>query len=204
MEPVHFPIAGYRINEYLLVLHPPEDLWQKLTRVKNEFAEKYKNNVARYIKPHIMLVNFLSLDMMEDKIVQRLQSVSLGVSPFKIELKDYGSYPSHTIYVNVISKLPIQHLVAQLKDMQRMMKLDKEHKPHFIDEPHIAICRKLKPWQYEEGWLEYSNRQFTGRFIADNMLLLKRKAGEKSAYQIVKRFEFMNLPVATKQGSLFM
>ena len=204
MEPVNFHMPGYRINEYLLVLTPPEDLWQKIVRIKGEFAEKYKVSSAKYLKPHIALVNFLTLDMMEEKIIQRLQSIAMGIAPFKIELKDYGSYPSHTIYVNVISKLPIQHIIRQLKEAQRLMKLNNENKPHFIEEPHIGIARKLKPWQYEQGWLEYSHRQFTGRFIADHMLLLKRRAGEKAAFQIAQRFEFQNLPVVTKQGSLFM
>ena len=203
MEPVNFHMPGYRINEYLLVLTPPEDLWQKIVKIKEEFGEKYKVSSAKYLKPHIALVNFMMLDMMEEKIVQRLQSIAMGVAPFKIELKDYGSYPSHTIFVNVISKLPIQHIIKQLKEAQRLMKLNNENKPHFIEEPHIAVARKLKPWQYEQGWTEYSHRQFTGRFISDHMLLLKRRAGDKSAFQIAKRFEFQDLPVVTKQGSLF-
>jgi 2'-5' RNA ligase len=126
----------------------------------------------------------------------------MGITPFKVELNNYGSYPSHTILINITSKLPIQQLVKNIKEAQRLLKLNNEYKPHFIEEPHIAICRKLKPWQYEQGWLEYSNRQFTGRFIADHMLLIKRKVGDK-AYQITRRFEFQNLPVTTKQASLF-
>jgi hypothetical protein len=90
-----------------------------------------------------------------------------------------------------------------MKQAQRLMTLNRENKPHFIETPHLSICRKLKPWQYEEGWLDYSHRQFTGRFIADSMLLLKRRAGEKTAFQIARRFEFQNLPVTTKQGNLF-
>jgi 2'-5' RNA ligase len=204
MEPVNFHMPGYRINEYLLVLAPPEDLWHKIVKLKEEFSEKYKSVSAKFLKPHIALVNFLTLDMMEEKIIQRLQTIAMGVAPFKIELKDYGNYPSHTIFVNVTSKLPIQHVVKQLKEAQRLMKLNNENKPHFIEEPHIGIARKLKPWQFEQAWLEYSHRQFTGRFIADSMLLLKRKAGDKTAFQIAKRFEFQNLPVTTKQGSLFV
>lgn len=204
MEPVNIQMPGYRVNEYLVVLTPPEELWQKIVKVKEEFSEKYKVPSAKYLRPHIALVNFLTLEMMEERIIQRLHSISMGIAPFKIELKDYGSYPSHTIFINVISKVPIQNIVRQLKEAQRLMKLNNENKPHFIDEPHIGIARKLKPWQYEEGWLEYSHRQFTGRFIADSMLLLKRKTGEKAAFQIVKRFEFQNLPVTTKQGSLFI
>jgi hypothetical protein len=83
------------------------------------------------------------------------------------------------------------------------MTINKENKPHFINDPYIAVARRLLPWQYEQGWLDYSHRHFTGRFIADSMLLLKRRVGNKS-YQIVQRFQFMNLPVATRQGELFM
>jgi hypothetical protein len=76
--------------------------------------------------------------------------------------------------------------VRQLKEAQRLLKLNNENKPHFIDDPHLIICRKLKPWQYEQGWLEYAHRQFTGRFIADGMLLLKREAGTKTGLQVVR------------------
>ena len=203
MEPVNFYMPGYQINEYLLVLNPHEELRNKITDIKKEFSSKYKTVIAGKTKPHLTLVNFVSLAMMEEKIIQRMQAIAMGIAPFKVELKDYGSFPSHTIFINVISKLPIQSLVKQLKVAQRLMKLNNENKPHFIDEPHITICRKLKPWQYEEGWLEYSNRQFTGRFIADGMLLLKRPAREKISFQIARRFEFQNLPVSIKQGSLF-
>ena len=197
-------IPGYRINEYLLVLSPSEDLWQKIMKIKEGFAEKYKNDIAKFTKPHVTLINWVSLELMEEKMMQRLQMISMGITPFKVELRDYGSFPTHTIFINVVSKVPIQSLVREMKQAQKLMTLNKENKPHFIETPHLSICRKLKPWQYEEGWLEYSNRQFTGRFIADSMLLLKRTAGEKVKFQIAKRLEFQNLPVATRQGNLFV
>jgi 2'-5' RNA ligase len=203
MEAVNFHMPGYKVDEYMIVLAPHRDLWDRLKKIKDEFAEKYKAPNARFTRPHVALVNFLTLGMMEEKIIQRLQSIAMGMTPFKVELKDFGSYPTHTIFINVLSKLPIQKLVSNLKEAQRLMKLNAENKPHFIEDPHITICMKLKPWQYEQGWLEYSHRHFTGRFIADSMLLLKRPAGEKGAFQIARRFDFMNLPVNTKQGSLF-
>lgn len=202
MKTIH-TIPGYRVNEYLLVLSPHEELWQKILKVKKEFAENYNAPTAVWGKPHLTLAKFQQIEMMEERIVNRLKRVSMGYHPFKVELKDFGSFPSHTIYINVTSKLPIQNLVKEIRVAQQLMKLDKEHKPHFLDEPNFAIARKLVPWQYEKAWLEYSQRQFTGRFIADGMLLLKRREGDK-AYQIVQRFDFMNLPVTTKQGELFM
>ena len=202
MKTIIQTIPGYRINEYSLVLSPHEELWQKILKLKKEFAETYKAPTAIWGKPHLTLVRFQQIEMMEERIINRLKTISMGYHPFKVELKDFGSFPSHSIYINVTSKLPVQNLVKEIRSVQQLMKMDKEHKPHFLDEPHFAIARKLVPWQYEKAWLEYSQRQFTGRFIADAMLLLKRREGDK-AYQIAQRFEFMNLPVTTKQGELF-
>ena len=196
-------IPGYRYNEYLLILNPHEELRNKIMQVKKEFAEKYKAPIAIYTKPHITLVNFVQFDMMEERIVNSLKTIAMGYPPFKVELKDFASYPSHTIYINIESKLQVQNLIKELRAAQRLMTINKDNKPHFLDNPNITIAGRLSPWQYEQGWLEYSNRHFTGRFIADSMLLLKRRVGDKP-YQIVQRFDFMNLPVTTKQGELFI
>jgi len=203
MTPSVLTIPGYRMNEYLLVLNPHEDLRNRIMQVKKDFAEKYKTALTAGGRPHIALARFTQLEMMEERIVNRLKTVAMGYHPFKVELKNFGSFPSHTIFINVATRLPVQQLVKEIRESQRLMKLDKEHKPHFIDEPYIMIARKLMPWQYEKGWLEYSHRHFTGRFIADSMLLLKRRVGDK-AYQIVQRLEFMNLPVSIRQGELFV
>lgn len=197
-------MPGYRVYEYLLVLNPHEELRNRILQVKKEFYEAYKATTAIGGKPHVALVNFLQYEMMEERLVNRLKTIAMGYYPIKVELKDFGSFPSHTIYINVISKMPIQNLLKEIRSQaQRLMKLNDDNKPHFIMEPHIAIARKLVPWQYEKGWLEYSNKHFTGRFIADGMLLLKRPLDEKG-YQIVDKFQFENLPVATRQGELFM
>jgi len=199
-------LPGYRIYEYLLVLNPHEELRNRSMGVKNEFYEKYQAETAPKFsggKPHIMLVNYVQYEMMEERVINHLKTIAMGFHPIKVELKDYGSFPSHTIYINITSKVPVQSLVKQIRtETQRLMKLNDDNKPHFILEPHLTIARKLLPWQYEKGWLEYSHRHFTGRFIADAMLLLKRPVGELK-YEIAKRFEFQNLPVATKQGDLF-
>ena len=141
--------------------------------------------------------------MLEERIMHALHKVAMGFPPFKITLKDFGSFPAHTIYLNVTSKLPVQQLVKTVRtEAQRLMKMNEENKPYFIMEPHFNIARKLKPWQYEKGWLEYSQKHFTGHFIASGMQLLKRPAGEKK-YQLAAGFSFENLPVTTKQGELF-
>ncbi len=203
MQLTGITLPGYRVYEYLLVLNPHEELRNRIQQVKKEFYDAYKAPTAIGGKPHITLVNFVQYEMMEERIINRLNVIAMSHPPFKVELKEFGSFPSHTIYINVVSKVPVQSLVKLVRaEAQRLMKLNDENKPHFILEPHVTIARKLKPWQYEKGWLEYSNKSFTGRFIADAMLLFRRPVGEMK-YQVVNRFEFRNMPVTTKQGDLF-
>lgn len=194
-------LPGYRMCEYLLVLQPHEELWNKIISIKKEFAAKFEAPSAEWGKPHITLVKFSQLQMMEERIANRLKMIAMAMPAFKVELKDFGSFPSHTIYINVETKVAIQMLVKHLKTAQSLMKT-KEVKPHFMENFYLTVARQLLPWQYEKGWLEYSHRHFTGRFIAGSMLLLRRPEGVKG-YQTVQKFEFMNMPVVTTQGALF-
>ena len=197
-------MPGYQLNQYLLVLNPHEELRNKIMDIKKVFYESYKASAALFGKPYITLVSFTQCEMVEKQIKSKLQIIAREHKPAKIELKDYGSFPAHTIFINIISKVAIQTLVKKIRtETQKLMKLDEENKPHFIMEPHLAIARKLLPWQYEKGWLEYSHSHFTGRFIANEMLLLKRRVGEMK-YEIAESFEFENLPINTTQGVMFL
>ena len=197
-------IPGYRIYEYLLVFSPHKELWDKIMEVKMKFADDYESENARWGKPQVTLANFVQYEMMQERLVNRLRIVAMGATPFKVELRDFGSFPSHTIYINIVTKVHVQNLVKAIRhESQKLMKLNDDNKPHFILEPHLTIARKLLPWQYEKGWLEFSNKNFTGRFIADSMVLLRRPVGEMK-YQVVRKFEFQNMPVMTRQGELFM
>ncbi len=204
MEPIIVnTIPGYRVYEYLIVINPHEDLVNRISKVKEEFAVQFKAELATKTKPQLVIAAFSQYAMMEERILNNLRKLSMGFPPFKVELKDFGSFPSHTIYINVTSKLPIQNLVKEIRSQsQRLMKLNDENKPHFMMEPHITIARKLLPWQYEKSWMEYSQKHFRGSFIAGSMTVLKRLAGEVR-YKLIERFEFQNLPVLTKQGELF-
>ena len=203
METIINTIPGYRLYEYLLVLSPHEELWNRIMKLKENFAAKHESDFARWGNPHITLASFLQYEIKEARIINHLERIAMGYRPFKVELKDFGYVPPHMIYINIESKLPVQNLVKEIRTgSTELMKLNDGTKPHFIMEPHITIGRKLKPAQFEKAWLEYSNSHFTGRFIANGMTLLKRPVDEMK-YHIAAKFDFQNLPVATKQGELF-
>lgn len=203
MQAASFNMSGYPLCEYLLVLSPHEDLQDKILKIKDEFYKSYNvtSSFGFGSNPHIPLMKFNTWERMEEKIVNFLKVIAMGTLVFKVALKDYGSLPSHTIYINVTTRIPINNLIVRLREAKKLMK-SPNPTPHFITDFYIPVARNLLPWQYEKGWLEYSHRHFTASFMADGMLLLKRKEGEK-AYQIVQHMKFMNLSVGTKQGILF-
>ena len=196
-------LPGYKVYEYLLILNPHQELSERIVGLKKEFNTKF-NRTGYVTKPNISIVKFTQYELYEKRIRENLHRVAMEMKPFKIELKDYGSFPTHTIFINVTSKLPFQLLAKKVRtETQKLMKFDDDHKPHFFMEPYIPVAQKISQQTYDKAWLEYSHRHFTGRFIVDDMLLLKRPLGE-FGYQIAERFKLENLAVPSiSQGSLF-
>ncbi len=192
-----------QIYEYMLILSPHEDLRDKVMRLKQAFYDTYKAEAALWAKPHITLVRYRQFEMSESRIISRLQQTAMRFAPVRVHLQGFGGFPCHTIYINIADKIQVRQIVTQIRtDAQRLMKPGGSHKPHFITEPHLSIAHQLQPRQYELAWQAYQHKHFSGSFIADAMLLLKRPAG-RYRYEILRRFDFQNLPVGTAQGNLF-
>lgn len=203
MQPTTLHLPGYQPCKYKIVLTPHEELAKKIMEVQQRFVDKYKVTTTSVYRPQLILVTFTQLQALEEKIINRLRLIAMAYHPIKIELRNYGSYPSHTIFIEVISKNEVTPLVKKIReDAQRLIKLDNDNRPHFIMDANLTIARKLKPWQYENGWLEYSHLQFTGRFIAKNITLMRKRPGDER-YTRLATFEFENMPIETKQGELF-
>src|SRR6185503_1052823 len=123
MKEIINSIPAHKLYEYRLVLNPHEELRNRIMHVKKQFFESYQADAAVYGKPHIAIVNFVQYQMMEVRLVNRLKTIAMGYRPFKVELKDYGSFPSHTIYINITSKVPVQNLVKKIRsEGRRLMK----------------------------------------------------------------------------------
>lgn len=188
-------------NEYLLILSPERNLLELIMQEKKLFYEKYKAVTALSSKPHVTLVNFLQWQPMEEKIIHRLNNIAAAQHPFMLAIDGFGSFPSHTIFFTVTTPTAIQELVKQIRPIQHLLK-SKDDKPHLIMEPHLTLARRLAPWQYEQGWLEYGQKHFTGKCLMKNMLLLKKEDGEKY-YKSVKEFAFTGELKKVTQGNLF-
>jgi hypothetical protein len=194
-------MPGYRLYEYLLLLDPHEELRNRIERNRKELVERYHLQQPPTGRPNVSLVRFSATQMMEEKIIHRLQLIAMEEKPFVVELKDYGSYPMHAIFIRIANQPRVLELIKDLKQARRLMKTAGED-PHFLLDPQIPLAGRIPKEKYLEAMKEYLHKKFTGRFLADAFLLLKRAKNEKR-YQVVKRFDFECIPVATAQGVLF-
>lgn len=200
---MHVPLStpGHQLYEYQLVIDPHEELRHKIEKSRLQLTEKYHIQQPQTGRPHISLVRFKAVKMMEEKIINRLQIIAMAEKPFMVELQDYGSYPMHAIFIKIANQPRVLQLIKNLKQARQLMKAAGDD-PHFLQDPQIALAGRLPKEKYLEIMKEYLHKKFTGKFIADAMLLLHRAENEKR-YQIVKRFSFECLPVSTAQGVLF-
>lgn len=202
METNLFHMPGYRVSEYLLVLDIPEALRHKIEKARTELLEKYIIPQPPAGRPHVTLARFVMPEMVEEKFLYYVQVIAMAEKPFLIELKNYGSYPMHSIYINIANQQRVMQLIKNLKELRRFMKSGGED-PYFLQDPTIPLAGRIDKKIYIEAVKEYTHKHFSGKFVADAMLLLKRKSGEKK-YQVLRRFDFQNLPVGASQGNLFM
>jgi 2'-5' RNA ligase len=196
-----FQMPAYRINEYRLIVPLPQVLQEKMHHLRICMHEKHAVKFPFDLKPGLTILRCHAFERIEPKLVERLQQVAMSHNPFKVEIKDFSAYPSHTIYADVLTKGPFHELVKNLRKAKWLMNIP-DHEPYFITEPHLILAQRLKPKEFTRMWLDCEHRQFTGRFVADAMLLLKRSPINKR-WTVLRRMEFMSLPMDVKQGQLF-
>lgn len=186
---------------YLLLLDIPEIVEEKIMKIKNEFFARFKTPLA-LSKPHITLSTFIQYSHNEKKIVFEINSIAKSINKIKIELEDYASYPTHTIYIEVKSDNTVTDLVKKIRsNTSKYMKYDKDPVAFFTNHPHIIIASELSNNVYNEGWKWLRQQHFKASFYTNQMTLLKRKPNQK--YTIVKKFLFENTNISLRQGNLF-
>jgi hypothetical protein len=53
------------VSEYLLILQPHEDLYNKILDIKRSFADTYDCPMAAFLKPHLTLIKFMQFEMQQ-------------------------------------------------------------------------------------------------------------------------------------------
>jgi hypothetical protein len=197
-----FGYPGDVSYEYVILLGLPEAVKKRVVTKKRDFFSKYGTLSAIRSAPHMKLVSFTMKSSLEDRIIESLEKVSLGEAPFKVSLKNYGAYEKHSISIKVQDREPILSLCSQLSSLLSITSQAPLPPAAFTNEPAIEIASGLTPGVYLRAAKEYAKKMFTDLFVANSLLLLKRR-NEHQKYQVVRGFEFMGLPFLTCRSDRF-
>lgn len=200
MDTLHLSMPGYRVNEYRLVVPLPQAQQEKVLALRTRLHERHKVKPPFSLRPSLTLLRFHAFEKTEARLLERFEQVTTGFQPFKVELENFSAYPSHTIYINIPTRAPFNELAKEFKKMKWLMNIPGQD-PQFITEPHMVIAQALKPMQFISMWLECEHSSFDGRFIADNLVLMKRSS--ENYWEDLRSLGFRGMPSAIKQGELF-
>ncbi|HVK96564.1 MAG TPA: 2'-5' RNA ligase family protein [Flavisolibacter sp.] len=193
--------AVYSIHEYRLVVPIAQEMVNTIKMLRKTLHAKSGVVLPFQLQPSLTLLRFHAFEQMEAKVMEVIQRSVLETKPFLVELENFAAYPSHTIYINVRTRSPFNELCKSLKKWKRHFNIP-QHEPHFINEPHLILAQMLQQKQFSSMWRICENSEFTGKFIADHLMLYKRGAANKR-YEVFRRMDFMQLPMNLKQSTLF-
>src|SRR5687768_373008 len=195
-------IPGFDVFEYFLILSLPAALQEEVLVLRKDFHHTFETHHKIKGRPTLSLALFLQYETMEQKFVHMLRQVASPFSPLDIHLKDFGSFPTHSIFISVEENSPVYALVKNIRTNSKgLLQVNKETKPMLMLRPHIGIARKLKPETYEQSWEKYKDLRFDSQFIATEMILLRR-SGHEQKWEHVDRFAFENKSQPATQGKL--
>ncbi len=201
MDTLSHPTHGFHLYEYLLIIEPVSAVQKQIRAFKDYFKKSHRYPNAIVSKGHITLMRFVQYETYEKHIIRQFQQLAAVVSPFNVELQDFGSF-GHTLFVDVKSAGNILELMSLHRNELRPLLNTKGFTPYIVSKPHVTIARNLTPSQHETIWPVWNRTKYHGSFQAKNMVLLKRKKGT-SPYSVVHKFNFLGMSPRFTQGRLF-
>lgn len=196
-------LPGYDVYEYFLILSLPHLLQEEAIEIREDYHKTFETHHKIKGRPSLALALFLQYETMEEKVVNMFQHVASFFAPLEIKLQNFGSFPTHSIYIAVNENSPIYSLAKNIRSNSKgLLQVNKETKPMIMLQPHIGIVRKLKPDVFEKSWLKYKDATFNSSFVASEMKLLRRLTHDQK-WQLVHRFGFENRTLPSIQGKLF-
>jgi 2'-5' RNA ligase len=134
---------GYGSWEYLLIVPPGKNVYQKVSEHKETFSETYKYHMAAATKPHITVANFLAKEAMEETLIRWMQNIFKTHKSFPVTLSNFNGFAPHTIYVSIENVAPFRALAASLQALDGFIQACDCPPLYTVMHPHLTLACKL-------------------------------------------------------------
>ena len=201
MTPLTEKVLKYS-NKYLLVLKPTEQVVEKINELRTSIHAKFKTEIFPLSFPYVRLISFTGLKENENDLINHLVKIVRQLSPVQLILKDFGNFPTHTLYINIASKVSLIDRINFIKKEGKLSSFTVEQ-PQYVDDFYIPAAIKLKPWQFEKLSVEYNQLNFSASCIINEIQLLTREQNT-GRLRCISKFPLLDLIKTTAhQGLLF-
>lgn len=170
-----FGFHAPRFYEYLLVVHPNEEIFNQLKAEKENFSSEYNVSIAKKTLPHITVANFLAKETMEETLIKWMSKIIGHQQSFDVMINNFSGFPSSkTVYARIQNHEPFKQLAISLKTINTYINDNGFPNARLINHPHMTIARSLQQNVYEKAIMDYSRKTFNASFIVDELILLRR------------------------------
>jgi 2'-5' RNA ligase len=165
-----------KFYEYLLVVHPSEEIFNYLKAEKEIFSDEYNASIAKKTLPHITVANFLAKETMEETLIKWMHKIISSQQSFDVMINNFSGFPSSkTVYARIQNHEPFRQLATSLKTINTYINGNGFPNAKLINHPHMTIARSLQQNVYEKAIMDYSRKTFNASFIVDELILLRRQ-----------------------------
>lgn len=193
----------YPVNEYKIIVVVGNGVAKHFNELRQSLCERHNIIHPATSTPQLILSHFWQVEEREQRLIERLRIIAKASPPLPLHFKGFGYYAPHTVFINLENALHVDNLLKKIrKDAGRLMLSKMGYKPGFMSNAHLTILRKLNKEIFESVQKDVEKRQFTGKYNASQMLLVRRRP-EEFSYSPIESFVFENLPIETTQGLLF-
>jgi len=129
------------LQEYLLVIKPCHDIYNKVVAEKEIFYRQYLEKKRSIITPRITVAGFLAKESMEETLIRWIHRICCRQQSFIVTLNNFSGFPPHTIYLRVQDHEPFQQLAQQLKIIDDYVQSNGCPEVKFITRPPPTISK---------------------------------------------------------------
>lgn len=163
---------------YLAVVCPP-DIDQKIEAYKQWLLSHFGCKAALKSPAHITLVAPFWLEAgKEPLLLHQLQSLQTTVPPVETELHNFSHFGKKVLFVHVKENGTLARLQGAVEDhfAQQFREIKRDQRPFH---PHVTLAtRDLAAGAFQQAWQRFSKEEFTARFTATKVTLLKLSPGK--------------------------
>lgn len=164
------------IYQYLLIASPDQAVNDQVMAEKQFFSSRFRAPIAAKTKPHITVASYMSIEGLEDTMIRCIHRITSMQKSFEVVLDRFGSFGTHTIFLDIQDKQPFSVLVQELKAVDQLLQQFGCPRMKFVNSnsAHLTIARKLQADIYAAAMQEYTGKKFTASFEVKELVLLKR------------------------------